>query len=268
MFTMGTLLASIHQLAAEVSFAQAEQLATTFRQIDGTPWSVRRYRLLSAAPHERVRTLLRDLLDHWEKNEPTISGEAIGLALVSTVHALGEERRRQRVELVWTGPELPETAMRRTEQALVQVIHAAQRSLLIVSFAVYRAETISQALVDAISRGVSLRVCVEAPEPSGQRIGYDTLAALGRQVTEQAAVYIWPQEHRSSDPNGRTGSLHAKCAVADQGLLFVSSANLTGYAMNHNIELGLLVRGGPLPGQVDAYFGKLIDDGVLVRVER
>jgi cardiolipin synthase A/B len=61
----------------------------------------------------------------------------------------------------------------------------------------------------------------------------------------------------------RSGSLHAKCAVADDDLLFITSANLTEFAMNLNMELGILVRGGELPGQVRLHFERLIGAGAL-----
>jgi phosphatidylserine/phosphatidylglycerophosphate/cardiolipin synthase-like enzyme len=48
--------------------------------------------------------------------------------------------------------------------------------------------------------------------------------------------------------------------------LFLSSANLTEYAFTVNMELGLLVMGGPLPCQVEEQFDRLIAAGVLERV--
>lgn len=111
-----------------------------------------------------------------------------------------------------------------------------------------------------------LHICVEAPEPSGERIAYDTIAALGSPLTDWAGVYIWPQKKRPLDENGRHGSLHAKCVVADGQMLFLSSANLTEYAMALNMELGVLIRGGPLSGRAAGYFQQLMVNGILVQV--
>ncbi len=60
--------------------------------------------------------------------------------------------------------------------------------------------------------------------------------------------------------------MHAKCAVADVSALLVSSANLTQYALNLNMELGLLVRGGDLPGRVVGHLRQLIEENILVPV--
>jgi hypothetical protein len=43
----------------------------------------------------------------------------------------------------------------------------------------------------------------------------------------------------------------------------IASANLAEFAMNLNMELGVLVRGGELPGQVRLHFERLIGAGAL-----
>ena len=134
-------------------------------------------------------------------------------------------KEAQTVELVWTGPLVAGPAMRRTDQALLQVINAAQQSLLIVSFAVYKISAIAAAIVRAAERGVMIRICVEAPEPSGQKMAHDTIKALGTAVAQRAAIYVWPSKKRPTDELGRAGVLHAKCAVAD-GRVFVRGASV------------------------------------------
>jgi phosphatidylserine/phosphatidylglycerophosphate/cardiolipin synthase-like enzyme len=55
--------------------------------------------------------------------------------------------------------------------------------------------------------------------------------------------------------------------VADGHWLFLSSANLTEYAFTINMELGVLVTSGKLPGQVEEHFDRLVANGTLVKVE-
>lgn len=76
-------------------------------------------------------------------------------------------------------------------------------------------------------------------------------------------MYVWPLERRPRDQAGRYGSLHAKFAVVDEAALLVSSANLTEYALNLNMELGLLVRGGGLPPRVVGHLRQLVEDKVF-----
>ena len=59
------------------------------------------------------------------------------------------------------------------------------------------------------------------------------------------------------------GRVHAKVAVADRRMCFVTSANLTGYAMERNMEAGLLVTGGGIPAQLNAHLRSLIDAKVV-----
>jgi len=46
----------------------------------------------------------------------------------------------------------------------------------------------------------------------------------------------------------------------------VTSANLTGHGIDANMELGLLVRGGPVPSRLAAHLSELMASGTLVRI--
>src|SRR5215210_3346003 len=95
-----------------------------------------------------------------------------------------------------------------------------------------------------------------------QRSGAGTAQDLDRVLADLRAlseVYVWPLDRRPKDGAGRYGSPHAKFAVADETTLLVSSANLTEYAFNFNMELGLLVRGGDLPGRVVQHLRRLVE---------
>jgi len=60
--------------------------------------------------------------------------------------------------------------------------------------------------------------------------------------------------------------MHAKLAVADRRVLFVSSANLTQSGVTKNIEAGLLVRGDPAPVRAAEHIDALRGNGSLVRL--
>ena len=137
-----------------------------------------------------------------------------------------------------------------------------------MSYAVYMQPAVSDALVAASQRGVFNRICIETNTSSSGNGAYDTVAALGATVRQNAAIYTWRHDARPSGPGGRVGKMHVKCALADQDLVFISSANLTGHALNLNMELGVLIRGGKVPQQVYDQFRNLLDGGVLMPVER
>jgi phosphatidylserine/phosphatidylglycerophosphate/cardiolipin synthase-like enzyme len=110
---------------------------------------------------------------------------------------------------------------------------------------------------------VQINVIVETPDKLEGENEYSTLRALGDDVAACSVVYLWPKEQRGQDDKGKLGILHVKCAVADDRWLFLSSANLTEYAFTINMELGVLVTGGRLPGQVQEHFDRLIAGGIL-----
>lgn len=264
------LLDQISILANEVPLYLVKALAGVIEQMPDQPamdnWLYVRNRVAQAMPQPSLRLQVGQLLDTWHQESPDLTPQSVALALLAAAQAAEQRRRAQTTSLVWTGPTSHGTALRRTDQALLQVINAAQQTLLVVSFAVYKISGIRQALVQAAGRGVNIKICLEAPEPSEGKMTYDTFQALGKRVAKNAAVYIWPKDKRPQTEDGKYGSLHVKCAVADQELLFISSANLTEYALTLNMELGVLIKGGSLPGDVSAHFNRLIEEGVLVSV--
>jgi phosphatidylserine/phosphatidylglycerophosphate/cardiolipin synthase-like enzyme len=213
-----------------------------------------------ALPQERI--VVQALLDRWasEPNSPTPS--ALAAALLTAAHTRTALRRRTETALVWTGPTAPEATFRRTDQALQQVIESAQSELLIVTFAAYRVPHLLDALRKAVARGITVRFVAESPEESEGKLHSSLAHALG-DLLDSLKIYVWPRERRATDEAGRFGMLHAKCALADRKMLLVSSANFTENALLLNMELGLLVTGGPLPEQVYAHFQSLEARGDL-----
>lgn len=60
--------------------------------------------------------------------------------------------------------------------------------------------------------------------------------------------------------------MHAKAAVADSRIAFLTSANLTEAALEGNMELGVLIRGGTLPALIDRLIDALLESGELQSV--
>lgn len=215
-------------------------------------------------PHPHYRGQAVSFAEQCQTARPA-STQLVAVALITAGLAQKRHKDSQSVELVWTGPDVEAVPFRRTEQAILQVLDSAQRQITLVSYAVYRIPNICEALVRAALRGVRITVIVETPDRIEGQGEYCTLTALGPEVASSSTVYYWPQANRRSHGD-KAGILHVKSAVADSRWLFLSSANLTEYAFSINMELGVLVTGGSLPGQVEANFERLIAVGVLERV--
>jgi len=242
------------------------QLAHAIEQADSAHWPRLRLQVMNDVSQPAVRERLSTFLDFWQQHAAHISPESISLALQTAAQVQAQHRDTQQLELVWTGPDSPIIPLRHTDQVLLQLINNAQHSLHIVSFAVYKANTIMQALIQAAQRGVSISIYLETPDASGGKITFNPIKALGKAITHHARLYIWPQHKRLISPNGQHGSLHAKIALADGHTMLISSANLTNYAMTLNMEMGLLLRGGPLPTQVDAHLRHLVEEGIFRQI--
>jgi len=216
--------------------------------------------------HHHHRDLALAFVDRWRKEAKEIDALTMAVALQTAAHSEQTHRDSQSVELVWTGPDTEQTPFRRTEQAILQVLDAAKTRITLVSFAVYRIPNIAISLIRAARRGVRLTVIVETPDKIEGEGEYNTIQALGREVSACSTVYFWPKQNRPIGDNNKSGLLHIKCAVADGEWLFLSSANLTQQAFTINMELGMLVRGGTIPSRVEQQFDLLIQNGQLTPV--
>lgn len=239
------------------------EAAARYGNLDG---AAARQMILQSVPTPDFRDATGEFIDLWHATAGGVGTEAVAVALVTAAKCEHDHQHEETVEVVWTGPEPTDTRFRHTEQAILEVVNSATRRLTVVSYAVYRIPRIREALVAAASRGVGIRLVVETPNRIEGQGEYDCLLALGESVASACSVYFWPQESRARDDNGKVGILHVKCAVADAHRLFLSSANLTEYAFTINMELGLLVTGGKLPGRVEQHFEQLLANGTLLRI--
>jgi phosphatidylserine/phosphatidylglycerophosphate/cardiolipin synthase-like enzyme len=264
---MSTLPDVVIHLVDDLPEDHVSHLASLLQNESHHDWN-RLYQLLrTAVPQLDTQERIRVFIDEWQSLPQPPSPSEMALLLESVSAALDHERLKQKIELTWTGPRNSRISFRRTDQALLELINTAQERILIVSFAVYKARTILSAMENAALRGVEITIILESPEVSEGQIAYNTVLALGASLREKSKVFIWPIAKRAITPDGKTGSLHAKVGVADGNYFYLSSANLTDYAMSINMEMGVLISGGDLPVLVENHFNEMIAAGILVEIE-
>jgi len=177
--------------------------------------------------------------------------------------ALAAKHSAPTAELVWTGPVTAAVPRRGTEQVLFDMIECTSRRLTIMSFGVFKVPRLIKALEEALARGVQLRVVLGDRESQGNLEIDHQRHELGSVVTARALLLYWSPQRRIRNENGHAGLMHAKAAVADSCIAFLTSANLTEAAFERNMELGVLIRGGNLPSSIDRLIDALTDSGEL-----
>jgi phosphatidylserine/phosphatidylglycerophosphate/cardiolipin synthase-like enzyme len=205
--------------------------------------------------------LVEGLADLWRR-VPDVPSHCLALALEAAARTASRVAGSQTIDLAWTGPHTGVVPVRRIDQSLYEVVAQSDRDLLVVSYAVFNVPRLVDGLNAAVARGVDVVLVLEFEGPEGEQT-YDPLVAL-RGLTEGIRVYHWPYSKRPYiGPEGKRGFIHVKAAIADNRVAIISSANLTAYALDANMELGLVVRGEPIPQRIAQHFRQLIQTQVL-----
>lgn len=257
------LLARLCELAATVPESVSRSIAKAIRGVDVGLDKEGVARALVSSLHPDNRELFNRFAQAWLNAPTETTGAEVGAALEAASYQECQIRSESSVELVWTGPSAQSAGLRNTEQVLLDLIRSARKSVHVVTFAAYRVDSLAVALRDAVSRGVQITFILEDKQESEGKVTWNPLPALLGAGPGKPKVYYWPLERRLRNERRQHGSLHAKFVVADGQTLFLSSANLTEFALTLNIELGVLLTGGDAPLQAEKNLSELIRTGVL-----
>lgn len=170
------------------------------------------------------------------------------------------ENRGPRCELVWTGDTPVGATVRSTLPVVKEMLALARRSILVVTYSLWagtEAATVVDLLAQRSSAGVDVTFVLDARYQDGWSI-----TELKRR---------WPKGHRRPDLYtwqnriDTVAKLHAKVVLVDRRDLLITSANLTGHGMMHNLEFGIRVQGDPAEDAA-THLGGLIETGVFQRI--
>jgi phosphatidylserine/phosphatidylglycerophosphate/cardiolipin synthase-like enzyme len=194
-----------------------------------------------------------------------------GAAAAACIRLVGEAASRvPRPDLVWSGPEVPGLHARDTRRVYEELLASAERSVWASTYAFFDGPKAFEVLAKRMDARPELRVTLLL---NIQRKRGDTTSSdqLVRRFADHFWKTDWPgcsrprvyYDPRSLEVDGPAGVLHAKAVVADDEVVFVTSANLTEAALDRNIETGLLVRDPALALTLSGHFRVLIDRGLL-----
>lgn len=143
----------------------------------------------------------------------------------------------------------------------MQVIQRAESKLFLTSFVTYKLTSIMEALTAAVDRGVEVSILLESSDQHGGGVSIDGIGQM-KKALPAARIYFWGDRPETF----AGGKVHAKVAVADERICFISSANLTGHAMEKNIEAGVLISGGSIPRNLHRHLEALDTARVITSV--
>ena len=253
---MRALLDAVVDLVALVSPAKVSTVASALRGLT-SPDEAPSANTFADTP--AARAAVGRVLAAWGQAQK--SGDEVAGMLVGASEAQLRVERELSVELVWTGPTTRFVPTRRTEQVLLDLIASATKDFFLVSFVAYDVPSVVTALNDAASRGVRLRILLEASTSHGGTLNYDPAATMRLRVPS-AELFTW----RDKPEPFVDGKVHAKVAVVDGARAFITSANLTGHALERNMEAGVLIKGGPVPRGLSEHLEALVNVRVLQKI--
>lgn len=253
---MDELLDAIAALVSLVSPEKVQAVAARVRRTDANKAAMA---LPSVVGTPVASSVVEQLAAAWQKTN--VGSDELASMLIAASHVYAKAASEQSTELVWTGPTTPFVSARRTEQALLQVINSAEHSLFITSFVAYNVSTIVKALNVASDRGVAISMLLELSQDQGGYITFDVIGKM-KSLVPKARLYAW----RDKADSFADGRVHAKVAVSDDKICFITSANLTGYAMEKNIEAGVLIVGNKIASLLQMHLTGLIDTKIISEV--
>ena len=218
----------------------------------------RKYRIFPSS----LKRYADSLEKGWSRHKE-VSPREVASALKAAKTTVDMAVDSDSVDLVWTGPSYGTIPTRHTERVLCEIIDASMDKLFMVSFVAYEIDSILESLRSALSRGVKVEMLLESSREHGGKIYVDS-AEMMKEALPGVRVYYWKDDSKKVPGNVHAGSVHAKCAVADEKFAFISSANLTTAAMNRNMELGVLLKGGRLPADLHNHLQMLVKTETIV----
>lgn len=220
--------------------------------------------LIDASPGFALGAVAGRLVQAWHQTAPALPGAALALALrAAGVSCADNDSRRSTIAV--SGPTSSAAPVRLTSEVATEVIRAARKSLLVVSFAAYGVPTVVAELARTLARGVTVDLVLETTLGEGGTLAGDSGAAAAFEALRgRARFWHWPQHRRPVTGRSRA-ALHAKLIAADRHVALLGSANLTDRALASNIEVGVVLRDPDAVRRLVRHFQGLMDaeDGPL-----
>lgn len=218
-----------------------------------------------AEGNSTVESQLRTLQELWALVGADVPPRAFALVLRTSVASVTSFRMQvPTTQVVWTGPNVDGSFLRATREVVREILRDARSELLLVGYWIAARddgdgiiEEVIASLADAVTRGVTVRIIVDERVRADGRDNKRVLVSAWPDDVPLPTVLTW-----RLPADDQYLKLHAKVLVADRRDALVTSANLTSYAMDRNMEMGARIVGHPALG-IARHFDLLVAQGVL-----
>lgn len=218
-----------------------------------------------AEENPTTETVIADLQRLWQGQASATSGPALALALRTSALALMEYAQGlSRSQVVWTGPKVEGSFLRSTREVIREILRNARHDLLLTGYwisAGSESEGIIEEIIEnlglAAKKGIHVTLVLDERPRSDATDNMRVLRQAWPLGCPQPMIFTWRLPH-----DDQHLKLHAKVIVADADDALVTSANLTSYALDKNMEMGIRVSGAPARAIAD-HFHRLINGDIL-----
>lgn len=231
-----------------------------------------RHALVTQVPEGEVDLVRAALV---EMSADGMAPRHIGLALsLLAEERASAQRMADRVDLVWSPPDLDGVDARDTSVVVQDLFRLAERTVLITTFALDEGKK-AGALFGALAARMDARPELDVRVVANIHRAYrdeTPSPVLIREFSSRVRGQVWPGSRLPSvfyDPRSleidapKRAVLHAKCVVVDCRWSLLTSANFTEAAQERNIEAGVLVEDRRFAERVVRQFDALIETGHL-----
>src|SRR5438552_6932788 len=165
-----------------------QQLIERLGKVDEKSSLSERMAVCYTAAQGDSREAIAELIRSWNDEEPRLPPRSLALALQSASEVDEHHRKGEEVQLIWTGPDVTELPF--TEQALLELITSAKKSLLVVAFAAYKIPELVEAINTAAASGVDVACVFESSDASGGKVSFSPVKQLG--LVTDVRTLVWP----------------------------------------------------------------------------
>ena len=193
--------------------------------------------------------ILKKILSNFKDICTTILCLKYSLTIKNMISA-----QKESTHLVWTGPIVYNKNIDNTSRVMLEMINSATKSITLVGYLIQNgSKKIFNALYNIqLKKNIKIRFIFN----DGDKY-YNKIRTYWPESEKLPPIYTY----KPKKPNT---SLHAKIIIIDSCDILVTSANLTNYGINENIEMGIRSKAN-LANDAENLFDSLIEKNFLVR---